>query len=101
LLTRIADDSGGRAFFPKELSEVSSIVGQIAKDLRSQYKVRYYPSNEKRDGTYRKIRVEANSPQYRKLIARTRAGYYATTDGPTEEKSERNDKKEVVAPAKP
>jgi Ca-activated chloride channel family protein len=79
LLTRIADDSGGRAFFPKELSEIPAIAAQIAKDLRTQYVVSYYPSNDKRDGTFRTITVNVNQKGGRKLIARSRRGYYART----------------------
>jgi Ca-activated chloride channel family protein len=80
LLTRIADDSGGRAYFPKDISEIPAIAAQIAKDLRTQYVVSYYPSNDKRDGTFRTIQVTLNSQGARKLIARTRRGYYARND---------------------
>jgi Ca-activated chloride channel family protein len=80
LLGRLAEDSGGRAFFPKDLSEMSAIAAQIAKDLRTQYVISYYPSNEKRDGTFRTVRVMVNAPDNRKLIARTRQGYYARDD---------------------
>ena len=77
LLSRLAEDSGGRAFFPKDLSEMPAVAAQIAKDIRTQYVVSYYPSNEMRDGTYRTVRVTVNPKDNRKLIARTRQGYYA------------------------
>jgi Ca-activated chloride channel family protein len=77
LLSRLAEDSGGRAFFLKDLSEIPAIAAQIAKDLRTQYIISYYPSNNLRDGTFRTVRVEVNSNNKRKLIARTRQGYYA------------------------
>jgi Ca-activated chloride channel family protein len=77
LLSRIADDSGGRAYFPKDISEIPAIAAQIAKDLRTQYVVSYYPTNDKRDGTFRTIQVGVNNPSGRKMIARTRRGYYA------------------------
>jgi len=80
LLSRIADDSGGRAYFPKDISEIPAIAAQIAKDLRTQYVVSYYPSNDKRDGTFRNIQVSVNSQGSRKLIARTRRGYYARNE---------------------
>jgi Ca-activated chloride channel family protein len=79
LLMRIADDSGGRAFFPKDISEIPAIAAQIAKDLRTQYVVSYYPTNEARDGTFRTVQVSVNQVGGRKLIARTRRGYYART----------------------
>jgi Ca-activated chloride channel homolog len=77
LLSRIADDSGGRAYFPKDIGEIPAVAAQIAKDLRTQYVVSYYPSNDKRDGTFRNIQVGVNQVGSRKLIARTRRGYYA------------------------
>lgn len=80
LLTRLADDSGGRAFFPAELSEMPAVAAQIARDLRTQYLVSYYPTNERRDGSFRAVKVTVNPTQptvNRKLIARTRQGYYA------------------------
>jgi Ca-activated chloride channel family protein len=77
LLSRIADDSGGRAYFPKDISEIPAIAAQIGKDLRTQYVVSYYPTNDKRDGTYRTIQVGVSNPSGRKLIARTRRGYYS------------------------
>jgi Ca-activated chloride channel homolog len=80
LLSRIADDSGGKAFFPKDVSEIPAIAAQIAKDLRTQYVVSYYPTNDKRDGTFRTIQVGVNNTGGRKLIARTRRGYYARNE---------------------
>ncbi|MCI0339499.1 MAG: VWA domain-containing protein [Acidobacteria bacterium] len=77
LMTRLADDSGGRAFFPKEVSEMKGIAAQIAKDLRTQFIVSYYPTNENRDGTYRSVRVTVSPKGTRKLVARTRQGYFA------------------------
>ena len=60
LLMRIANDSGGRAYFPKDISEVPAIAANIAKDLRVQYLVSYYPTNERRDGAFRTIQVSVN-----------------------------------------
>jgi Ca-activated chloride channel homolog len=80
LLSRLADDSGGRAYFPKDISEIPAIAAQIAKDLRTQYVVSYYPSNDIRNGAYRNIQVSVNSQGSRKMIARTRRGYYARNE---------------------
>lgn len=93
LLTRLADDSGGRAFFPKDVNEMPTIAAQIAKDLRTQYVVSYYPTNDKRDGSFRTVKVSVNPKGTRKLIARTRQGYYARTENgnaPAAEKRARN-----------
>jgi Ca-activated chloride channel homolog len=77
LLTRLADESGGRAFFPRAVNEMDAVAKQISKDLRSQYTINYYPSNDKKDGTYRSVKVTATSKDNRRLIARTRLGYTA------------------------
>jgi Ca-activated chloride channel family protein len=83
LLNRLAEDSGGRSFFPQNVSEMPAIAAQIAKDLRTQYVISYYPSNEKRDGSFRKVQVVVNPRGNRKLIVRTRQGYYARKDKTT------------------
>jgi Ca-activated chloride channel family protein len=80
LLGRLAQDSGGRAFFPKDTSEMPAIAAQIAKDLRTQYVISYYPSNEHRDGTFRRINVSVGHKDNRSMIARTRQGYYARNE---------------------
>lgn len=80
LLQRIADDSGGRAFFPKDISEMGEIAKQIAKDLRTQYVISYYPNNSERDGKFRSIKVTVAPKDNRKLIARTRQGYYSKNE---------------------
>jgi Ca-activated chloride channel family protein len=83
LLVRLAEDSGGRAFFPKEISEMTAVAQQIAKDLRTQYVLSYYPNNQVRDGAFRSVRVVVNQKDNRKLIARTRQGYYSKKSGAT------------------
>ncbi|HEY3137379.1 MAG TPA: VWA domain-containing protein [Blastocatellia bacterium] len=76
LLNKLAEETGGKAFFPKELSEVHAIAQQISTDLRTQYAIGYYPTNNKKDGTFRAVRVQVNSGS-RRMIARTRNGYTA------------------------
>jgi Ca-activated chloride channel homolog len=77
-LEDIAKSSGGLAFFPENVDDVRSICEQVAHDIRNQYTLAYYPSNTKRDGTFRTVQVEVIPPRGRgKLTARTRNGYYA------------------------
>jgi Ca-activated chloride channel family protein len=83
LLNKLAVETGGRAFFPRELSEVHTIGQQISTDLRTQYAIGYYPTNTNRDGTFRSIKVQVNSPSNKRLVARTRSGYIAPSDNPT------------------
>jgi Ca-activated chloride channel homolog len=77
-LEDIAKASGGLAFFPENVDDVHSICEQVAHDIRNQYTLAYYPTNTKRDGTFRTVQVEVIPPRGRgKLTARTRNGYYA------------------------
>jgi Ca-activated chloride channel family protein len=77
-LEDIAKSSGGLAFFPENVDDVRSICEQVAHDIRNQYTLAYYPTNTRRDGTFRTVQVEVIPPRGRgKLTARTRNGYYA------------------------
>lgn len=76
-LREMAEDTGGVAFFPKDLSEVEAITQQIAHDIRNQYTIQYKPSRPQREGGYRTVKVEAQARGYKKLQVRTRSGYYA------------------------
>lgn len=80
LLNKLAEETGGKAFFPRELSEVHSIAEQISTDLRTQYSIGYYPSNAKKDGSFRAVKVQVTSGS-RRLVARTRNGYTAPREG--------------------
>jgi Ca-activated chloride channel homolog len=80
-LLQIAAASGGLAFFPENVDDVHHICEQVAHDIRNQYVLAYYPTNTRRDGTFRAIQVEVIPPRgHGKLIARTRNGYYAPTE---------------------
>jgi len=75
-LTALAFQTGGVAFFPKDMSEVDNISRQVAHDIRNQYTIGYKPADPNRPG-YRSVRVEAHAAGYKKLVVRTRSGYYA------------------------
>jgi Ca-activated chloride channel family protein len=77
VLKHLARATGGEAFFPTQMSEVVTICGRIARDIRHQYTIGYAPSNPARDGAYRAIRVLAGPNRHDKLTVRTRAGYIA------------------------
>jgi Ca-activated chloride channel family protein len=75
VLKELANISGGRAFFPNTVSELPEVCRRIAIDVRSQYTLGYIPSNQNKDGRFRKIRVDVRSPNQDKLTIRTRSGY--------------------------
>ena len=76
-LREMAEDTGGVAFFPKNLDEVQAITNQIAHDIRNQYTIQYKPTNPQSAGGYRTVKVEAQAKGMKKLQVRTRSGYYA------------------------
>jgi Ca-activated chloride channel homolog len=77
-LEQIAQASGGVAYFPENVDDVHNICQQVAHDIRNQYTLAYYPTNTRRDGTFRTVQVVVIPPRGRgKLVARTRNGYYA------------------------
>jgi len=76
VLTRLAQETGGRAFFPFEASDLSANFQEIARELRSQYSLGYVSTNPSHDGTFRAIRIESRD---KNLRVRTKAGYFAPT----------------------
>ena len=77
VLHRLAQETGGEAFFPTRLSETVDICERIARDIRDQYTIAYSSTNEKWDGAYHKVRLTARVKENGKLSVRTRAGYSA------------------------
>jgi Ca-activated chloride channel family protein len=80
-LKKLAERTGGRAYFPESESELRAAFEQIQRDLREQYLVAYSPLNKARDGSYRRIQIEIIDPELRKanLKLNYRPGYFAKT----------------------
>jgi VWFA-related protein len=77
VLERIAEATGGRAFFPFQMTDVSNAFAEIQDELRSQYLVAYIPDDFVHDGRYRTIEILAH--QKKQFHVRSRRGYYAPT----------------------
>ena len=78
ILKKVSEATGGKAYFPKTLDEVDTICQQIAHDIRNQYTLAYYPTNIRKDGSFRQVRVVALLPNGKShLLVRTRPGYFA------------------------
>ncbi|HLV89293.1 MAG TPA: VWA domain-containing protein [Candidatus Sulfotelmatobacter sp.] len=75
-LQRLADATGGAAFFPASLEQVRDITRSLAHDIRSQYIIAYRPHIQNPKANYHPIRVEAHAPGYADLVVRTRKGIY-------------------------
>ena len=80
VLRQFAQETGGRTYFPSQISELPGIYNQIAEELSSQYTVGYISRNARRDGLWRRVVVRANRPN---ATARTKLGYFAPTITPT------------------
>jgi len=76
-LQAISLNSGGTAYFPKDLNQVDAITKNIANDIRNQYVIGYKSSNPKSGHVYHAIDVQANDTSRHRLRVRTRAGYYS------------------------
>lgn len=82
-LDRLSAATGGKVYFPASPNELSGIAKDIAGELRTQYSIGYIPSNDRKDGTYRNIKVMVNDgPSSQKRIAVTKAGRTAEKEGP-------------------
>lgn len=71
-LKSLAQETGARAFFPNDISQLAGIYGMITDELSNQYALGYTSNNPKRDGSFRRILVRVDEPNVR---ARTRSGY--------------------------
>jgi Ca-activated chloride channel homolog len=82
LLRKISERTGGRAFFPRDEADLRKAFTQIQIEMRSQYLIAYEPSNQKRDGTFRKIEIQvANTELAKQKVKVThRQGYFAKTE---------------------
>ena len=80
-LELLANETGGLAFFPKNLGQVDSIAGEVAHDIREQYTLGYHSTKPASEGGFRTVKVEAKAKGYGKLIVRTRTGYYPNPKG--------------------
>jgi len=76
-LREIAKTTGGRVYPVKQIQQLEPAYSQIAAELRTQYSLAYYPSNEKHDGKWRTLRVEIKRPGF---MVNTRPGYRAPLD---------------------
>ena len=75
VMERIADATGGRAFFPFQIRDVANAFAEIQDELRSQYAVSYKPADFKADGHFRTIEIVASDRK--NFRVRARRGYYA------------------------
>ena len=74
LLSVLARETGGQAFFPAQIQELDSVYDRIAEEMRTQYSLGYVPTNLKKDGRYRRIVVRV--PSRDNVLLRYKLGYF-------------------------
>ncbi len=74
VLVQMASETGGQAFFPPSVEQMSESFHSIEEELRSQYALTYTPADFKEDGAFRPIYLYCNDRRY---IVRTKKGYFA------------------------
>jgi Ca-activated chloride channel family protein len=74
VLRQLAQETGGRSFFPNRVEDLKDVYGQIADELSSQYTLAYASKNIRRDGAWRRVVVQVARPS---VTARAKRGYYA------------------------
>jgi Ca-activated chloride channel homolog len=75
ILQDLAEETGGRAFFPYHVDDLDQSFQDIGDELRNQYSIAYNPTNNQLDGKYHKIRIEV--PDHKGYQVRARRGYFA------------------------
>jgi VWFA-related protein len=93
VLRELSKASGGEAYFPESTAEVVPICERIAHEIRNQYTISYIPTNQKQDGTFRAIQVQASSQRLGRMTVKTRTGYTAplkSAAGPSLQPEARN-----------
>ena len=77
LMHRIAETTGGQAFFPLSVRELDEVYAQVLAEIRGQYILGYVATNERTDGTWREVEIKIMGRNARDLKVRSRRGYYA------------------------
>jgi Ca-activated chloride channel family protein len=76
VMRTLAQETGGRAFFPARIEDLAGVYSQIADELASQYTLGYTSKNARRDGAWRRVVVQVTRPN---VTPRAKRGYYAPT----------------------
>ena len=75
ILQDLAEETGGRSFFPYHVDDLDQSFQDIGDELRNQYSIAYQPANYVLDGRYHRIKVEV--PDHKGYQVRARRGYFA------------------------
>lgn len=73
-LRRMSDETGGHVFKVDRKNTLESVFRQLQEEMRSQYAIGYTPTNDKKDGSYRKLEIKVANKD---MKVQARKGYYA------------------------
>ncbi|HEY2906964.1 MAG TPA: VWA domain-containing protein [Vicinamibacterales bacterium] len=77
VLQQIAETTGGQAFFPLSVKQLDEIYEKVLAQIRAQYTIGYLSTNDKKDGSWRKIEIKVARRDGRDYRVRARKGYFA------------------------
>jgi VWFA-related protein len=75
-LELLSTETGGIAFFPKNIEQIDQIAAEVARDIRTQYTLGYRSTRPATEPGFRNVEVTAQAKGHGKLTVRTRTGYY-------------------------
>jgi VWFA-related protein len=75
-LETLSTETGGMAFFPKNIEQIDQIAAEVARDIRNQYTIGYHSTKPTTEPGFRRVEVRAEGKGQSKLIVRTRTGYF-------------------------
>jgi VWFA-related protein len=75
-LEMLSTETGGIAFFPKNIEQIDQIAAEVARDIRNQYTLVYHSTKPSSEPGFRRVEVTATGKGLGKLTVRTRTGYF-------------------------
>ena len=82
ILQQIAEATGGQAFFPLTVKNLDAVYDKVIAEIRAQYTLGYLSTNDKSDGTWRKVEIKVVRKDGGDSRVRSRKGYYALYNKP-------------------
>jgi VWFA-related protein len=75
-LEMLSTETGGMAYFPKNIEQIDQIAAEVARDIRNQYTLGYHSTKPTSEPGFRRVEVHAEAKGMGKLTVRTRTGYF-------------------------
>jgi Ca-activated chloride channel homolog len=82
-LEMLSTETGGTAFFPKNIEQIDQIAAEVARDIRNQYTLGYHSTKPTTEPGFRRVQVTAEGKGLGKLTVRTRTGYFPVAHAPS------------------